>query len=125
MILNNKVKGFSMFKKLTMITVVAMLSSTMSASESNLWKSYKACSETIDKLARHGSHAITQQEKDVTAIKIQETLRRCLLIVPDKTSTVEAARKRYKLVQGDPATPSYHDEYEEVGCHAHETPDCH
>lgn len=92
-------------------------------SDENLWKSYHQCANKIERLAEHGSNAITQQEKDATKSTINETLRSCLSISPDKKAIEEAPTTFYRLTKGDPATPSYNDEYEEVGYSHDETPE--
>lgn len=112
-----------MLKKLAGIIVLAMASSMMHASENNLWESYQECAGKIEQLANHGAHAMTDQEKDATKSKLNETLRDCLSISPDKKATAESSTKSYKLTKGDPATPSYSDEYKEVRCSHDETPE--
>src|SRR3989339_1601355 len=102
-----------MFQKITTVMFL-VISSVACASNDKLWKKYESCGADIEKLALHGSAAMTQQEKDKTECEIKKILQSCLLITPNKKQQQAENLTTSRLIKGDPETPSYDDKYQEV-----------
>ncbi len=80
-----------MYKKLMIVTILAMINSMVCASlnQEDVFQKYEKCGAVLERLALHGLSAITQEEKDATKDTIKEKLQECLLIGSNKKQKQE------------------------------------